>query len=125
MDVMQQQKPRRKLAKPWVFLFVDAFESAQLRFGSPERLRRAVDELAAQYRLHNPAGEVPLIGGVALMERGDDDGRPRCLAVYYGPGDERNTVAKDPVPEARAVVRGPWGSSSSPLPMAARERGEL
>ncbi len=118
-----QQKPRRKLAKPWVFLFVDAFESAQLRFGAPDRMRRAVTELAEQYRLHNPPGQTPLIGGVALMERSaEEEGEPRTLAVYYGPDDPRNTVVKENAPESRAVVRGPWGADSPPLPMAARER---
>lgn len=118
------EKPRRKMSRPWVFLFVDAWTSARMRlFGGQEHLRMATEQTARIYAEHNPPGVPPLIGGVAVLERSLNDEEPRVLAVYYGPGDERNTVLEADVPEARAVVRGPWGGASEPLPMAARERG--
>jgi hypothetical protein len=95
-------------------------------FGGTALLQRAVDELAAEYRLRNPPGAVPLIAGVALVERSlDDSAGPRILATYYGPGDHRNTVvpaANDTWPDSKAVVRSPWGGYELDLPAAARGR---
>lgn len=116
---------RRKRHKPWVFLFVDHWQSARMRlFGERDLLQRACDELAAEYLLRNPPDAEPLIAGVALVERSLDEGEaPRILAAYYGPGDYRNTAiaANDNWPgEQKAIVRSPWGSDDVAVPMAAR-----
>lgn len=126
MELMDPRPSPRRKRKPWVFMFVDHWTSARMRlFGGQALLRMALTELAETYRFHNPPDcEESLIAGVAMIERSlDDADEPRILAAYYGPGDPRNTtIAEEDAPESRAVVRGPWGADSSPLPMAARER---